>query len=925
VSGARRVARRLPAPVKRAARKLLAARGAASGAARSGGGGARSASAAGSGGSARGGGGARSGGAAGGGGGAARSGGGGRGGGGARSGGAAGSGGGGRAGGAGGTGRGVAARPREALVRGLARGERLDDAVVAQVRTLIAAREHAAAQAVAASLRERPETETLGRVASGIVAYKRGYRALAWEELRTVSRETWARHAPAEFVRAGLAIAPGEALAAVRALVADDPDGVRMRGWYEIVTAVWGYGDAALARDAFAVFDRHVAAGTGRWGDAESRRDWLKPWIAASADSPTAPAPPDGRRTFAIMDYGHPSPTKASANIGDHVQSIAALGHLVRHQGVRLHGREDLVDLLEQLRSRTRPERQRSGSDADLEVITVHRDASMYEPIPEGTWVLAFGWFMHALFHMRHGFPLHRNLRPLFVSFHCNKRELLTPDAVAYLKRYGPVGCRDWTTVDLLLSLGVPAFFSGCLTTTIDTVFPALTEQPGPDAPLAYVDVPPADVPRGGITYQHSRPEVRTTSFVANVYTALDLLETYRRKHRGVVTSRLHCYLPVRSMGVDVDFQPKNRADIRFDGLIDITDEAFGAIRSGLLEKLEAVFADILGGAPEADVYARWRALTAADVAAAEERHARPVRLPPVAAAVGSQVERARTRASAHGAPADRAVHCAVVLRKGGGMSLTVLVASLLEHASRPLHLWVLARPGAEGIERRLAERFPQLTFTWVPTRGLAGELTTPTGAKPAGVARLLLPDLLADVDRVALLPLPAVAIGDVAELADLDLGGHPLAAATRPGANEASGFGVIHAAAARLEDRTQAASALRRSAHARHAFDFDAFATDTLVLDLAKLRADGFTAQALPLVEEFGLDDAEVLHYLLGPQRAALPDRWAVVPTRAPAGGAALLHWADRVKPWQPPLTPQRDRWRAYAAAYARGGSAGA
>ena len=47
---------------------------------------------------------------------------------------------------------------------------------------------------------------------------------------------------------------------------------------------------------------------------------------------------------------------------------------------------------------------------------------------------------MHALFRMRHGFPLHRNLRPIFVSFHCNKRELLTPEAIDYLKRYGPVG-----------------------------------------------------------------------------------------------------------------------------------------------------------------------------------------------------------------------------------------------------------------------------------------------------------------------------------------------------------------------------------------------------------------------------------------------------------------------------------------------------
>ncbi len=110
--------------------------------------------------------------------------------------------------------------------------------------------------------------------------------------------------------------------------------------------------------------------------------------------------------------------------------------------------------------------------------MTIHRDASMYQEIPEGTWTLCFGWFMHPLFKMRYGFPLHSALRPLFVSFHCNKRDLLTDDAIAYLKRYGPVGCRDWTTVYLLLSAGVPAFFSGCMTTTVSTVFPETDERP---------------------------------------------------------------------------------------------------------------------------------------------------------------------------------------------------------------------------------------------------------------------------------------------------------------------------------------------------------------------------------------------------------------------------------------------------------------
>jgi hypothetical protein len=553
------------------------------------------------------------------------------------------------------------------------------------------------------------------------------------------------------------------------------------------------------------------------------------------------------------MDYGHPGMNRASANIGDHIQSIAALGHLVRHRGVRLHGQQGLVELLDALGSRVRPERQRREVDADIEVVTVHRDASMYQPIPEDTWVLCFGWYMHALFEMRHGFPLHRNLLPIFVSFHCNKRALLTPAAIAYLKRHGPVGCRDWTTVYLLLSCGVPAFFSGCVTTTIDTLFPDAPAPPD-GAPVAYVDVPPEDVPPGGVTYAHSDSAVRRRPFIANVSRALELLETYRTRHGAVVTSRLHCYLPLRSIGTHVEFRPRNPADVRFDGLIGIDDGVFAAMRDGLLGKLERVHGAILSGKPEPHVYELWRELNAADVAAAAERLARPARLPQVEHATQQKIGSARKRTQ--GVPPDGAIHCALVLPKGGGRALAEQVATLLERASRPLHVWLLAHPGAGSAERRLSG----VTAGRVPVRGLRR------------VTRLVLADVLPGVARAVVLKPGAALHGDVAELAELDLGGHAFAAATLPGA---SGFAVIHRAAARLRDRTEAASELRRTAYARHSFDFDAFAGDVLVLDLERMRRERFSAQALPLVQEFGLRELEVLHYIAGPNRADVPERF--------------------------------------------------
>jgi hypothetical protein len=184
--------------------------------------------------------------------------------------------------------------------------------------------------------------------------------------------------------------------------------------------------------------------------------------------------------------------------------------------------------------------------------------------------------------------------------------------------------------------------------------------------------------------------------------------------------------------------------------------------------------------------------------------------------------------------------------------------------------------------------------------------------------ARLSLADLLPAVDRLVLLPVAATATADVAELTALELGEHALAAPTTPSHSAISGFGVVHASAARLGDDHRAAAELRRLAHARHAFDFDAFTADVLVLDLRRLREDGFAAQALALATTFGLDHTEALHVLVGAGRAVVPERWAAVPTRTPERASGLVHWADGFIGWRadPPPTPSSPTAGAAAAA---------
>ena len=369
------------------------------------------------------------------------------------------------------------------VIEVLRKGGSLADAVVADVRGLVARGDRDLAMTVAASLRSDPSAAELGDLTTGIVAATGGHLALAWYHLRDLPEPLWARHAAKEWVFAGFDQEPEHVRKQLARLADEAPDFVPASAWLAMFGPVFAHGYGDLATQLFTVFDARVGDGSAVESSLVVHRDWLRPWVAAPSDGPTAPAVPDGSTSFAIMDYGHPGRARASANIGDHVQSLASLGHLVRHQDLRYDGRQDLVDLLTQLRSRVRPELQRRTGERRVSLIQIDRDASMYAAIPPNTWALAFGWYMHAIFETRYGFPFHPNLLPIFVSFHCSKRDLLTDEAMTYLRRFAPIGCRDWTTVDILLSVDVPAFFSGCLTSTIRTVFPERVDQPADRRP----------------------------------------------------------------------------------------------------------------------------------------------------------------------------------------------------------------------------------------------------------------------------------------------------------------------------------------------------------------------------------------------------------------------------------------------------------
>ncbi|MEJ7636228.1 glycosyltransferase [Aeromicrobium sp.] len=799
----------------------------------------------------------------------------------------------------------------------LARDEPLDRALVMASRPMIRTGAVDRVRSLAEVLRSRPELASVGNVIGGLVAVEGHLPGMAWEQLAAADREQVLRLAPAEFFRTGFTTEPSVAGEALAEALRDDTVDATSAEWFDIACTSFAAAFEAESRAALSCARAGAEAdGDGRLVD---RIEWLEGWYGTAEAAKQEVLAPAGTVPFAVLDYKQPDEAFASKNLGDHVQTIASLGHLVRRSGFRFSGETDAVRVANTLQARVKPERVIEGDDAELTLYRVQRDATNHDLVPDGTWMLAFGWYMHRQFGAKFDMPFNPRLRPIFVSFHVNTPAFLTDEVVEYLKRYAPVGCRDWNTVHLLHAAGVPAFFSGCLTTTVDTVF---TPDPGatPSGTL-YVDTPGTGP---GVLWKQTAPEIRRRGFADNVGDAIDVLTSYQREYKTVVTSRLHCYLPARSVGAEVEFRAKNPADVRFDGLVGIDDEAFEQIRRAMLELLQPVIGAIGAGRPEGEVYALWRELTAPAVEAAESVRRSVTDLTEVAFDVAAACRDIRQRSVTIERTEEPSTGeaVAVALSVDGDLKhqLDVTLESIVSGATRPVHAYVLCRGHDDSDFDRVARVFPTLTVTWLPTDDVdyGPILGRPSRALFATLDQLLVPELLQDVSRVVHHDVHALCVGDIAELFDTDLGGSPLAARTSPRADANSGFTNVINTSKRMKSDALARELILRT-HTRHPYDFPAFDPTVMVLDLDRMRSDEFCRRFLPWVERFGLDSREVVNTYVGDDRAHLEPRWNRLPHLEIVHDPKIISWTGSQKPWDPAYVQYKDVWDDCAGRVAR------
>lgn len=153
------------------------------------------------------------------------------------------------------------------------------------------------------------------------------------------------------------------------------------------------------------------------------------------------------------------------------------------------------------------------------------------------------------------------------LSFLTEDQENAQAGQIEYLKQYAPIGCRDTTTLSLLQNKQIPAYFSGCMTLTIEPFEGIL-----PSDEILLIDVPEqiqeyikSKFPSVKID-SHQNEELFHESFECRMQQVENRLKRYQAA-KLVVSTRLHCCMPCLALGTPVLLVYDGKESERYEGL----------------------------------------------------------------------------------------------------------------------------------------------------------------------------------------------------------------------------------------------------------------------------------------------------------------------------------------------------------------------
>jgi hypothetical protein len=164
--------------------------------------------------------------------------------------------------------------------------------------------------------------------------------------------------------------------------------------------------------------------------------------------------------------------------------------------------------------------------------------------------ILCNGWWMVPI-NSGYNFPPPSYIVPIFTSFHIANSNFLNEKILNYLKQNGPIGCRDLSTMSLLLKHTVNCYFSGCITMLLHLKNPKLGFTVNIDYSNTHIynDAPVIDK-----TYTYA-VVTQQGVFDANpkwIYKSIQYMFDYSKAQK-ITTKRLHVWFPLMYNGCNVE------------------------------------------------------------------------------------------------------------------------------------------------------------------------------------------------------------------------------------------------------------------------------------------------------------------------------------------------------------------------------------
>lgn len=183
-------------------------------------------------------------------------------------------------------------------------------------------------------------------------------------------------------------------------------------------------------------------------------------------------------------------------------------------------------------------------------------------------------------------------IKPYFISFHISaykncEEYLLKPEHKNYYNQFGPIGCRDKSTMRRLHRIGVDAYYSSCITITLERnpeiergkkilfVDPFLKMQNSKYQEFMIDHMVPEAYRKNIEFIKHEDAQISGLSIEQRMKNAAALLDKFASAAL-VFTSRIHCALPCIAIGTPVYYMDlgydRREARKRFDGILDMMD-----------------------------------------------------------------------------------------------------------------------------------------------------------------------------------------------------------------------------------------------------------------------------------------------------------------------------------------------------------------